>query len=94
MLPSGTRLVFSHGAVYDFYGIHNIDISPSLLDVGMTTGLCGRYNDNDEDDFIERGTGIIQQNAWHFAKSWKYVTIIINLQPHERLILKSFKLVN
>ncbi|VDI18310.1 Hypothetical predicted protein [Mytilus galloprovincialis] len=71
-LPSGTQVEFSHGPVSNFYGIHRIQISPSLLDSDHTSGLCGRYNDKDTDDFIDRNTNLnIPQDIWRFAKSWK-----------------------
>ena len=58
--------------MYDFYGIHKIDIRPSQLDFDLTSGLCGRYNDKkDVDDFIHRKTGMFMNDMWQFAKSWK-----------------------
>ncbi|XP_071143816.1 von Willebrand factor D and EGF domain-containing protein-like isoform X1 [Mytilus edulis] len=75
-LPSGTLVEFSHrNVVYGnekFYGIQNIDIQPSQFDFNHTTGLCGRFNGYNGDDFIEQHTFINHPNdIWRFAKSWK-----------------------
>ncbi|CAC5414798.1 unnamed protein product [Mytilus coruscus] len=73
-LPSGTQVHFSHGQVYDFYGVNSIQITSSQLDFDLTSGLCGRYNNKNDDDFIERTTLInlhIPEDTWRFAKSWK-----------------------
>ncbi|CAG2192527.1 unnamed protein product [Mytilus edulis] len=76
-LPSGTQVHFSHGKVYDFYGVHSIQITPSILDSDLTSGLCGRYNNKNGDDFIDRTRPLnvinvgVRDDIWRFAKSWK-----------------------
>ncbi|XP_076070432.1 von Willebrand factor D and EGF domain-containing protein-like isoform X1 [Mytilus galloprovincialis] len=70
-IPTGTKVQFSHGKVYDFYGINGIHIYPSMLDYDITDGLCGTYNGNTADDFMEYKGLAPTLSKSDFAKSWK-----------------------
>ncbi|KAL3846753.1 hypothetical protein ACJMK2_017714, partial [Sinanodonta woodiana] len=48
----------------------NIDITPSVKDVGKTLGLCGTLNNNPADDFTTPSKTIKQDNN-EFSNSWK-----------------------
>ncbi|KAK3602496.1 hypothetical protein CHS0354_022363 [Potamilus streckersoni] len=48
----------------------NIDITPSVKDVGKTLGLCGTLNNNMADDFTRPSNTITPDNN-EFSNSWK-----------------------
>ncbi|KAL3846755.1 hypothetical protein ACJMK2_017716 [Sinanodonta woodiana] len=48
----------------------NIEIAPSVKDVGKTVGLCGTLNNNQADDFTTPSNTIKQDNN-EFSNSWK-----------------------
>ncbi|CAG2252550.1 unnamed protein product [Mytilus edulis] len=73
ILPTGTKVRFSHGQVYHFYGITGIYIYPTSLDRDLTKGLCGIYNGQSNDDFTPEGATVPTSDPVTFAKSWKYV---------------------
>ncbi|CAC5392582.1 unnamed protein product [Mytilus coruscus] len=70
ILPTGTKITFSHGKISNFYGINGINIIPSALDKGFTTGLCGKYNGNRKDDLTPRNL-MVPADPKSFAQSWQ-----------------------
>lgn len=69
-LPTGTKVTFNYGSNY----VDGINIIPSVLDTGMTKGLCGIYNGNSNDDFIPRDELAPVTDIKTFASSWQYVS--------------------
>ncbi|XP_063436540.1 von Willebrand factor D and EGF domain-containing protein-like [Mytilus trossulus] len=74
--PSGTvvfinRHDFEHtDSPFTFFS--KIEITPSKLDFDLTTGLCGKYNNNPTDDFVTRKNSLdSKHNLRQFAKSWR-----------------------
>ncbi|CAC5389963.1 unnamed protein product [Mytilus coruscus] len=70
ILPTGTKITFSHGRISNFYGINGINIIPSVLDKGFTTGLCGKYNGDIKDDLTPRNS-VLPADVKTFAESWQ-----------------------
>ncbi|CAG2217335.1 unnamed protein product [Mytilus edulis] len=66
-LPTGTKVTFNYGPNY----VDGINIIPSVLDTGMTKGLCGIYNGNSNDDFILRDQLTPVTDIKTFASSWQ-----------------------
>ncbi|CAG2217339.1 unnamed protein product [Mytilus edulis] len=66
-LPTGTKVTFNYGYSY----VDGINIIPSVLDTGMTKGLCGIYNGNANDDFTPRDELTAVTSIETFASSWK-----------------------
>lgn len=70
--PSGTVVIVSHADLSDTVKtITMIHIKPSILDTNLTSGLCGRYNDKNSDDFFTRGNIDSKLDKPAFARSWK-----------------------
>lgn len=74
-LPTGTKVTFNYGYSY----VDGINIIPSVLDTGMTKGLCGIYNGNADDDFMPRDELTAVSSIETFASSWKYVLDLFNI---------------
>lgn len=72
ILPTGTTITFTHGKISDSYWIQGINIIPSVLDKGFTSGLCGKYNGDVKDDLTPRNTAF-PADVKTFAESWKCV---------------------
>ncbi|VDI52511.1 Hypothetical predicted protein, partial [Mytilus galloprovincialis] len=72
---SGTKVFLVFGEVtqpgQDFYGIQTFQITASTLDAKLTTGLCGKYNNNSGDDMIPQGESLNSGDAEYFAESWR-----------------------
>ncbi|XP_052076398.1 von Willebrand factor D and EGF domain-containing protein-like [Mytilus californianus] len=66
-LPTGTKVTFNYGSTY----VDGINIIPSVLDTGMTKGLCGIYNGNANDDFMPRDQLAPVTDIKTFASSWQ-----------------------
>ncbi|CAC5390509.1 unnamed protein product [Mytilus coruscus] len=66
-LPTGTKVTFNYGSNY----VDGINIIPSVLDTGMTKGLCGIYNGNSNDDFMPRDQLAAVTDIKMFASSWQ-----------------------
>ncbi|XP_075117575.1 SCO-spondin-like [Leptodactylus fuscus] len=58
------------GVRVKFDGGHNIYVTVNSELQGRTSGLCGTYNGNTEDDFTHLG-GAVSLNAAGFGNSWK-----------------------
>jgi hypothetical protein len=58
------------------YIINRYTITASSLDYGMTMGLCGIFNNKQDDDFTMSNEAITA-NANTFADSWRYIFIFI-----------------
>ncbi|XP_052084362.1 uncharacterized protein LOC127721632 [Mytilus californianus] len=68
-----------------------IDITPSNLDLNLTTGLCGRYNNNSTDDFFTRENVDLKHNIRQFAKSWLIENSTETFFNPKRLPLLNYK---
>lgn len=74
---TGAKVFLVFGAVTseDFYGIHTFQITASNLDSKLTTGLCGSYNDNPDDDMTPQGEATNIDDPEAFAESWRYIKL-------------------
>ncbi|VDI13449.1 Hypothetical predicted protein [Mytilus galloprovincialis] len=76
IFPSGTVVLMKGDDLRTtdspFTIFSKIDITPSYLDINLTTGLCGRYNNNPTDDFLTRENSLdSKHDVRQFAKSWR-----------------------
>jgi len=62
-------VTFNYGTEW----IDGIQVKPSILDVGLTKGLCGVYNGDVTDDFLPRAQLAPTTSEQTFAESWQYV---------------------
>ena len=58
------------GVTLKYNGVYNVFLTISARYRGKTAGLCGNYNGNSKDDFIDRNSQRTN-NVLHFANSWK-----------------------
>ncbi|KAL3846697.1 hypothetical protein ACJMK2_017665, partial [Sinanodonta woodiana] len=69
-MPLGTMVVVTIVNWPNPFFFLNIDITPSVKDVGRTVGLCGKLNNDARDDFTTPG-GIIDPDINAFSISWR-----------------------
>ena len=62
-------MTFNYGTEW----IDRIQVKPSILDAGLTKGLCGVYNGDVTDYFLPRAPLPPTTSEKTFAESWKYV---------------------
>lgn len=62
-------MTFNYGTGW----IDGIQVKPSILDAGLTKGLCGVYNGDVTDDFLPRAQLAHTTSEKTFAESWQYV---------------------
>ena len=69
-LPRTIRIDTDIGVTVQFDGVYNVFVTLSARYRGKTAGLCGNYNGNSNDEFVDvnfRRAHSID----HFANSWK-----------------------
>lgn len=70
MLPTGTKVKFSHTTLNGKHTIDNIIIQPSSIDIGKINGLCSTFTGKNHQSLVPRGE-FASTDPNIFAKSWK-----------------------
>jgi len=77
-LPTGTAVIFSYGTVHGRGGtsfvIHYIYVKPSIDDIKRSSGLCGYFDGDENNDFRLRNNKI-SFDANSFSEDWRYICI-------------------
>jgi len=77
-LPTGTVVMFSYGTVNGRWGtsyrIHYIHVKPSIEDIKSSSGLCGYFDGDQNNDFRLRNNNTAS-NIDTFLEDWRFVLL-------------------
>ena len=68
--PRVTLIETDYGVTVEWNNVHNVRVAVLGRYLNKTTGLCGTFNRNRNDDFLTKN-GTIINNAIEFGDSWK-----------------------
>ncbi|XP_001626966.2 von Willebrand factor D and EGF domain-containing protein [Nematostella vectensis] len=87
ILPSGTRIIVERRG----WSVLDVFLYAPQSDRNTTEGLCGNFNNDQDDEFKHGGDGKEHSDADSFARSWRIKreeSYFVALPPHEPQVYK------